>query len=126
MRNALNWFEIPVADMTRAVAFYGAILGVELKAEEIMGMLTAFFPYDWEGEGAGGGLVQGPGYVPSSEGTLVYLNGGDDLATVLDKVEGAGGSVVMPKSSIGENGFMAIFIDSEGNKVGLHSPAVNA
>ncbi len=126
MRNVLNWFEIPVTDMARAVTFYGAILGVELKAEEIMGMLTAFFPYEWEGGGAGGGLMQGSGYVPSTEGTLVYLNGGDDLAIVLDKVEGAGGSVVMPKSSIGENGFMAIFIDSEGNKVGLHSSVVHA
>jgi predicted enzyme related to lactoylglutathione lyase len=74
-----------------------------------------------ENGGVGGGLVQGDGYVPTAQGINVYLNGGDDLNSVLRKVEAAGGKVVLPKTSIGENGFMAFFLDTEGNKVGLHS-----
>ena len=72
-------------------------------------------------EGVGGAVVQGEGYAPRAEGTLVYLNGGDDLSAVLGRVEAAGGQVVMPKTSIGENGFAAFFQDTEGNRVGLHS-----
>ena len=119
MANALNWFEIPAADIDRAAEFYGKILDVELEVSEAMpGSKMTMFPAEG---GVGGGIVSSEGYVPSTEGTLVYLNGGEDLSQVLDRVEGAGGKVVLPKTSIGENGFMAFFIDSEGNKVGLHS-----
>jgi predicted enzyme related to lactoylglutathione lyase len=72
-------------------------------------------------DGVGGGFVQGEGYTPSTEGSVVYLNAGEDLAVALAKVEGAGGQVLVPKTGIGENGFMAFFLDTEGNKVGLHS-----
>jgi predicted enzyme related to lactoylglutathione lyase len=72
-------------------------------------------------DGVGFGIVQGDGYTPSTEGTVVYLNGGEDLALPLGKVEAAGGKVLSPKQGIGENGFMAFFQDTEGNKVGLHS-----
>lgn len=120
MTNALNWFEIPVADMERALKFYNTILGADMSAIEPMpGFQMAMLPATQEG--VGGGIVHGEGYAPSQTGTVVYLNGGDDLSGVLGKVEGAGGQVVLPKTSIGENGFMAYFIDSEGNKVGLHS-----
>ena len=71
--------------------------------------------------GIGGGIVQGNGFEPSSKGALVYLNGGDDLSGPLSRVEAAGGKIVLPKTSIGPNGFMAHFIDTEGNKVALHS-----
>jgi predicted enzyme related to lactoylglutathione lyase len=71
--------------------------------------------------GVGGGIVQGAGFEPSSTGALVYLNGGDDLSGALSRVEAAGGKIVLPKTSIGPNGFMAHFIDTEGNKVALHS-----
>ena len=71
--------------------------------------------------GVGGGIVKGEGFEPSDKGTVVYLNGGDDLSTPLAKVEAAGGKVLMPKTSIGENGFMAHFLDTEGNHVALHS-----
>ena len=119
MANAINWFEIPVTDMPRAVAFYSAILSAELTADPSMpGYLMAMLPYQ---DGVGGALLYGEGYVPSANGALLYLNGGDDLNNVLGKVEAAGGQVLTPKTSIGENGFMGFFLDSEGNKIGLHS-----
>lgn len=120
MKNALNWFEIPVKNFESAKKFYEALFGMELQVMEAMGVKMAFFPSDWE-NGVGGGICQGPGYEPSASGTLVYLNGGDDLSVPLSKVEPAGGKIVLPKTAIGSNGFMAHFIDVEGNKVGLHS-----
>jgi predicted enzyme related to lactoylglutathione lyase len=91
----------------------------EFAIEEAMpGFKMAQFPAEG---GVGGGIVQGEGYAPRADGALVYLNGGDDLSTVLDRVEEAGGQVLLQKTSIGENGFMAYFMDSEGNRIGLHS-----
>ena len=119
MANALNWFEIPATDINRAAKFYGSILKVKLVPAQVTpGIQMAMFPAE---DGVGGGIVQGDGYVPSTTGSVIYLNGGDDLATVLDRVEGAGGQITLPKTGIGENGFMAFFLDSEGNKVALHS-----
>ena len=79
MKSAINWFEIPVTDMDRAVKFYSTILGAEMESIDGMGMPMAFLPSDG---GTGGSLVKGDGHTPSQEGTLVYLNGGDDLSTV--------------------------------------------
>ncbi len=105
--------------MDRALGFYNAILDMNMEAVEAMpGSKTAFFSHEG---GVRGSLSQGEGYVPSTEGVLVYLNGGDDLNVVLDRVEDAGGKVQMSKLAIGENGFIAFFIDTEGNKIGLHS-----
>ncbi len=119
MANALNWFEIPVTDMNRAQKFYSTIFGIELATMEAMaGFLMAMFPAE---DGVGGALIRGDGYVPSTVGTVVYLNGGEDLSSVLNKVEGVGGKVLMPKTDIGQHGFVAFFTDTEGNKVGLHS-----
>jgi len=119
MANAINWFEIPVTDMPRAVAFYSAILGAEISADPAApGYQMAVLPYQ---DGVGGALLSGEGYVPSPNGALLYLNGGDDLNNVLGKVDAAGGQVLTPKTGIGENGFMGFFLDSEGNKIGLHS-----
>lgn len=119
MSNALNWFEIPATDIDRASRFYGTILAASLDVQEATpGFKMAMLPSE---EGVGGAIISGEGYAPSAEGSLVYLNGGEDLTTVLDRVEGAGGQVVAPKTSIGENGFIAYFTDSEGNRVGLHS-----
>jgi uncharacterized protein len=117
--NAINWFEIPVADMDRAMRFYSTIFAIQLEPMDAMGSLNAFFPM--EPGGVGGSLTKADGYTPSQEGTVIYLNGGDNLSTVLDRVEEAGGQVVMPKMSIGENGYMAFILDTEGNKIGLHS-----
>ena len=122
MKNAINWFEIPSSDFERAKSFYEKVLDTKMETHSMegAGMKMGFFPADWE-NGIGGGIAYGPGYEPSDKGTLVYLNGGDDLSVPLSRVEDAGGKIVVPKTSLGPNGFMAQFIDSEGNKVAFHS-----
>jgi uncharacterized protein len=120
MTNAINWFEIPVTDFTRAKKFYETILGAEIMEIPFPNGKYGMLPADMQ-NGVGGGIVQGETYEPSDKGTIVYLNGGDDLSVSLSKVESAGGKILVPKISIGENGFMAHFIDTEGNRVALHS-----
>lgn len=120
MSSALNWFEIPVADFVRAKRFYETVLDRPIEPMAMgpvtMGMLSS------DQNAVGGAIVHGDGGSPSSAGTLVYLNEGDDLAPMLARVEAAGGSVVVPKTEIGNDfGFFAHFMDTEGNKVGLHS-----
>ena len=123
MKHAINWFEIPVKNFETSKAFYESVLEAELQTMEMkdMGAVMAFFPADMENAGVGGSIIAGPGYEPSDKGALIYLNGGDDLAVPLARVEAAGGKIVLPKTSIGENGFMAQFIDPEGNRVAFHS-----
>lgn len=123
-KNVISWFEIPVKNFDRAKIFYETILEVEIfvmPAMEDKSMKYGMFPYDMEGGGVGGGISEMEGFEPSTSGSLVYLNGGDDLNHPLSKVEDAGGKIVLSKTSIGENGFMAYFIDTEGNKVAFHS-----
>ncbi len=118
MKNWINWFEIPATDFERAVGFYGTILGIEFENVAMMGTQMALFPT----EGAGGAIVKGDDHVPSTNGSTVYLNGGDNLDIPLGKIEGAGGKVLVPKTHIGEGmGYFAMFLDTEGNKVALHS-----
>lgn len=121
MSNAINWFELPATNFQRASKFYGEVLEAELQPIEMGGMQMAFFPH--EGGGVGGSIVCGQGYKPNMEGSLVYLNGGEDLSDPLARVVNAGGEVLQAKTSIGENGYIAIFKDSEGNRVALHSMA---
>jgi predicted enzyme related to lactoylglutathione lyase len=118
MRHAITWFEIPVLDIGRAAKFYGAILDAPLHVEHMEGGAAA--PLPSEG-GIGGCLFQGAGYMPSADGAIVYLYGGDDLNRVLERVEPAGGQVVLSKTRAGENGYFAYFMDTEGNRIGLHS-----
>jgi len=120
MENLINWFEIPATDFSRAVSFYEAILGLEIKEAEMFGSKMGFFPTD--GTNVSGAIVQGEDYQPSSDGVVAYLNGGNDLQTVLDKVESNNGKVIVPKTQISpEMGYFGIFIDSEGNKMAVHS-----
>lgn len=120
MQNMINWFEIPTADIGRAKKFYQTILSIEMNETEMFGTKMAFFPTD--GSNISGAIVQGEDYTPSSQGALVYLNGGSNLETSLSKVETAGGKVIVPKTQISpEMGYFAIFIDTEGNKIALHS-----
>ncbi|MBI3354765.1 MAG: VOC family protein [Deltaproteobacteria bacterium] len=121
MKNAINWFEIPVKNFDRGKKFYSTILGGEINEMPNPQMKYGFLPFDMKNGGVGGAIVQGEGYEPSGKGSLIYLNGGDDLGKVLSKVEKAGGKILLPKTSIGQNGFMAHFLDTEGNKVALHS-----
>ena len=119
MSNAINWFELPANNFDRAVDFYAKVVGGELQKFDQEGLQMAFFPTS--DNGVGGCVTYGNGNKPQAEGALVYLNGGEDLATPLSRVEPAGGKVVMPKTPIGENGFMAVFMDTEGNRVAFHS-----
>ncbi len=121
MKNAINWFEIPVKNFDKARKFYGTIFDTDLQSIEAMGMKSAFLPAEMETGGIGGCIIQGEGYEPSPQGTLVYLNAGDDLSIFLSRVEAAGGKIILPKRAIGHNGYMAHFTDPDGNKVGLHS-----
>ncbi len=119
-QHALNWFEIPVTDFARARRFYEAVLGRPIEPLEMgpttMGMLTT------DQTVVGGAIVKAEGCVPAQVGTLVYLNGGEDLAPFLARVVPAGGTVVIPKTEIGNDfGFFAHFLDTEGNRVGFHS-----
>ncbi len=119
--NALNWFEIAVSDINRAKKFYEEVFGIKMEVQEMMGMQMAFFPADMETK-VGGALVQSNMHKPSVEGAVIYLNANPDLSVALGNVEKAGGKVAMPKMHINdETGYMGFFIDSEGNKVGVHS-----
>ena len=120
MLNALAWFEIPATDIRRARTFYETIFAFQMHPLDVAGLQMAMFP----AEGSGGALCQQAAwYKPSAEmGPLVYLNAEPDLAIVLGRVERAGGKVTVPKRQISpEHGYMAVFIDSEGNRVALHS-----
>ena len=119
LKNYVSWFEIPALNLKRAVNFYNQIYDIRMETMEMQDFSMAFFPAD---KGIGGALVVGQGCLPSETGTLVYLNGGKDLNEILEKVEKAGGRVVLEKTPIGKNsGFFALFIDTEGNKLALHS-----
>ena len=121
MANVINWFEIPTENIDRAAEFYGKVMGGSLPIQDIFGTKMAFF--DNRNDGLGGALVQGEGYKPSSDGAVVYLNGGEDLSEPLARVEKAGGKIAMPKTKISDEiGYYAFFIDTEGNKIAFHSP----
>jgi predicted enzyme related to lactoylglutathione lyase len=120
--DAVNWFEIPVADLPRARRFYETVLAVTLEPRHMGLMQMAIFPY--RSAGVGGCLVLAEGAVPSGSGTLVYLNAGKALDAALARVAGAGGRVAVPKTKLPDNmGAFAHIVDSEGNRVGLHGEA---
>ena len=118
MKNALNWFEIPVRDMDRALACYEALLGEKLRRETFGGLPYGVFPY--EAPGTSGALVQDSRRTPGG-GTLVYLNADGKLDDVLARAAEAKATVVLPKTPIGPDGFIAILVDTEGNQVGFNS-----
>lgn len=118
--NPVGWFEVAVADLTRAKHFYHQVLAVEFHLMDMPGCSMACFPFDHDKPGSAGALVQGEGYEPSQNGTLIYFEV-DDIDASLNRVNHAGGITVQGKMSIGEHGSIAIFIDSEGNKMALHS-----
>ena len=124
MNNAISWFEIGTTDLDRATKFYETVFGVTLAPMDLPNIKMRMFPLDDMQNGVGGALVDSGGFhKPSStDGPLVYLNGNPDVQKILDKVEEAGGKVVVPKTEISpEYGFMAVILDTEGNRVGLHS-----
>ena len=115
-----NWFEIPVTDMSRAKKFYATIFHIEMGEDmEVGGSVMSFFPFDPEGDGATGTLIQHESYIPSYKGVLVYFSV-KEIDEVTALVRQAGGKVINEKMSIGEHGFVGHFEDSEGNRVALH------
>jgi hypothetical protein len=122
--NAVGWFEMPVDDMERAIGFYEKVFGFKLERHKMGNIDMAWFPYVPEGLGSGGSLVYAPDhYKPSKDGVLVYFTAhSGDLSNELSRVSEAGGNVLLGKTQISEeHGFMALIIDSEGNRVALHS-----
>ncbi|PNQ72409.1 glyoxalase [Hanstruepera neustonica] len=119
--NMVGWFEIPVSDMDRAKAFYEAVFKVDIHVVDFGGILMGWFPDRGQVPGAQGTLIKQESYIPSQEGTLVYFIS-DNVQNELERVEAAGGKIYQPKTQISpEHGFMGVFLDSEGNRVALHS-----
>lgn len=115
----INWFEIPASNFDRAVVFYNYIFKIEMKTQSMNGYSMAFFPSK---SGTGGAIICGEGSEPSEKGPLLYLNGGKDIDGILKRIEEAGGRIIMPKQKINEEaGYFALFLDSEGNKLAIHS-----
>lgn len=122
MQNMINWFEIPAADFNRAVKFYNAVMDTNIEGMEMGGSMMGMFPLAQDAPGVGGAIVSGEMYTPSGDGTKVYLYCPNDLQPFLDRVEPNGGQVIVPKTLITEDiGYFAMFVDTEGNVVALHS-----
>ena len=118
MKNWINWFEIPAAEFDRAKKFYETIFSVELHVMDLGPLKMGVFPHNE----VGGSICAGEMYEPGPAGPTLYMNANPDLNTVLEKVEGAGGKIIQAKKQISpEHGFMALFLDSEGNRIALHS-----
>ncbi len=121
MKSYISIFEIPATDISRAIEFYQAILDINIEKMEMPGMEMGILPY--EGQMVTGVIMKGEGFQPSADGVTIYLNGEDNLQAILDKVEKNGGNIIVPKTPhADESGYFAMFFDSEGNKMGLHSP----
>ncbi len=121
MKSYISIFEIPATDISRAIEFYQAILDISIEKMEMSGLKIGLLPF--EGQMVTGVIMEGEGNQPSADGVTIYLNGGDNLQVILDKVEKNGGSIIVPKTPhADEVGYFALFLDSEGNKMGLHSP----
>lgn len=122
--NAVGWFEIPVSNMERAMGFYETVLDLKMDRNQMGPLDMAWFPWKEDGLGSPGSLVlHEEFYKPSADGVLIYLTAhSGDLANELARVETAGGKVLQPKTKISdEYGFMALILDTEGNRVALHS-----
>ena len=125
LTNIITWFEIPVTDIDRAKKFFETILDIKMIQRADGNDEAVFFPFNPNIIQATSGRVTGvlsksERNSPSDNGTVVYINASPNIQKVLDKVEQAGGKIIVPKTQI-PAGFIAIIIDSEGNKVGLHA-----
>lgn len=119
MKNQCVWFDIPVKDIDRAIRFYSAVLGARVAKEEFGGGAMGVLPH--EGPANGGCLVVKEGEEPSDRGPLLYLNAAERLDDAIAAVEPNGGRILEPKHAIPPHGHRAIFLDSEGNRLALHS-----
>ena len=119
MANQIVWCDIPVLDLDRAIKFYSALLGAEVKKQEFPGTIVGILPHN-DGE-VGGCLFASAQEKPTDTGVMIYLNANGRLDQALAAIAINGGKVVQPKQSIGPFGFRAVILDSEGNRVALHS-----
>lgn len=124
MKHAISWFEIPAADIERAQTFYETIFQIKMQNMDFPGVKMRAFPLDNPMEGVGGTIIDTGGFhKPSAtDGPLIYLDANPDVDIVLNRVVAAGGQVLIPKKQISEeHGYMAMFLDTEGNRIALHS-----
>ncbi len=121
--NSINWFEIPAKNIVRAKKFYETIFSIQMsEMMEMMGMKMVGFPGIPGGGKVNGALVQSEVHTPMMDGCVLYLNANPNIEEVIDKISLAGGTIVMPRTLISpEVGYMAFFVDTEGNKIGLHA-----
>jgi predicted enzyme related to lactoylglutathione lyase len=122
-KHAVSWFEIPVNNLDHAQKFYETIFDIQMIPLDMPQIKMRMFPVE-DPMGVGGAICQkGKFYKPSARsGPLIYLNGNPDVQYILNRVEGAGGKIVIPKTQISpEQGYMAVFLDNEGNRLALHS-----
>jgi len=117
--NLVRFVEIPVTNLKRASEFYATVFDLEMNTMEMGNAKLALFCV--ASDQTNGALVQGEGYVPSKQGALIYFNAGENMQALIDRIPKVGGTVTMKKSSLAGHGFTARFIDTEGNKIGLHS-----
>ena len=120
MANQVVWFDIPVVNLERAIKFYSAVLGAPVTKQEFPGMTIGMFPHESEKD-ISGCLYSNPNDKPSDHGPLMYLNVQGRLDQAVAAVETNGGKVLQAKHAIGPYGFRAIILDSEGNRIALHS-----
>jgi uncharacterized protein len=123
-KHAISWFEIPATNLERAQKFYETIFGLTLAPMDLPNIRMRMFPVENMMDGIGGAIVDSGGFhrPSATEGPLIYLNGNPDVQLVLDKVEGAGGKILVPKTLISDDiGHMAVFLDTEGNRIAIHS-----
>lgn len=121
MKSYISMFEIPATDISRAINFYQALLDIKIEKMDVEGMQMGILPY--EGQIITGIIIQADGYKPSADGVTIYLNAGENLQVVLDRVEKNGGEILVPKTPhTDESGYFAKFLDTEGNKMALNSP----
>lgn len=119
--NKVTWFEISVSDLARAIKFYQSIFSIKIQELNFGQLSMGLFPDGQTELGAAGALIQHEKYTPSENGTLIYISC-TDVQEPLDRVEAAGGKIYQPKKQISaEFGFTAVFIDTEGNRIGLRS-----
>ena len=123
MNNPVGWFDIYVDDIARAQTFYETVLAIELSDlgdPSDPNVLMKAFPGDMEKYGTTGALVKMEGATVGQNSTVVYF-ACEDCATEEARVQAAGGQLLRPKFSVGEYGFVALAMDTEGNTFGLHS-----
>lgn len=117
----VGWFEIPTLDMERAINFYETIFNTKLSRNTLGNFDMAWFPWHEDAKGSGGSLVNHKEYTPTSDGTLIYF-ASENIDNELSRIEAAGGKILTPKTQISpEIGYMALFVDTEGNRIALHS-----